>query len=755
VVESHLRPLTVRRPAGPVEGAAPPGLRRGLTPGTALAALVRNWPLALALSLVFGGAAAAAVWVLRPEKYTSSAIVRVSLAAPQVLQNQSSDPVRSSDGQIYLRTQAAMLKSRPIIGAALQDEKVRNLPILQRQADPVDWLDRELVVEHVPSTEVIRVSLSARGGQADLSTIVNAVIKAYMTDVFGKETEAQLKHLEDLSKVSAKAEEDLRQLHDDFQELSKKLNGGDAKIIALKQQTLIGEWTAVKSELSLNKSRVREDDLKIATYGSRLAPAGPAAGGFAQFAALCARPGAVNASLAALVEHELDSDPRVMRALDEVAKVQETLLQFEATSSNPNSVYRQDLQKKVQKAEAAVEAVRAERRHVLAARHLALSDSAVREQLQDAERERGLMLTHRVELEAEAARLKKELERLGANSVELETKREAIERNDRFVRSVWEQKERLKAELQGSKERKRVSATQADDAVVLNKMGRLQESAAGGLAGAALAVFGIAVVDMRRNRIHTLCDVSQGLQLRVLGALPAVSIGTGAAARVAGREGRAVLESVNGLRTALARTSGPGGSGQALMVASANPGEGKSTLATQLASSFARARRRTLLIDCDLRAPSLHRFFGLDHAPGVCEVLAGAVALDAAIRPSGIENLDLLSAGQFGPDAEAALAHRDLVQALIDAARARYAVVVIDSSPVLLVPDALMVGECVDGLLMAVRSGVSEAASVHAGYERFAEYHLPVLGVVVNGVPVANSYARGYGQPADPAAATL
>jgi capsular exopolysaccharide synthesis family protein len=193
------------------------------------------------------------------------------------------------------------------------------------------------------------------------------------------------------------------------------------------------------------------------------------------------------------------------------------------------------------------------------------------------------------------------------------------------------------------------------------------------------------------------------------------------------------------------------------MVASAGPDEGKSTVAVQLATSFARTRRRTLLIDCDLRAPSLHEQFGLAHAPGMCEALTGDVDVGQFIQPTGVANLDLLPAGRFSADAEAGLARPALVARLLEELRARYDYIVIDSSPVLLVSDALLVAGCVDGLLLSVRSGVSRAPVVYAGYERLTEHRLPVLGVVVNGVAPAEVYANKYGkygQPAESAAPT-
>jgi capsular exopolysaccharide synthesis family protein len=700
----------------------------------------------LVLGLVLGGLGAVGVWTLRPDKYTSFALLRVASSEQKLLQ----DGTRPQENTTYLRTQLSLIRSRAVLRVALRDEKVRQLPTVRKQGDPIAWLEKELVIEQVQTTEVVRVALTARGSGSDLAVIVNAVVDAYMGEVVKGEQATQLGQLNDLQKVYTAAEEKLRQLRESFQGLTRDLKGGDAKILTLKQQTLLDEYAGLKRELAVTNTRARDLELKIATLRLRLAPVG----GFFARAAAEAFPREADASLEALVERELDNDPRVVAAEADVAKVREQLRQFDSVSSNPKSSFRIDLQKQLDTAEGAVVVARAARRSVVLARNQALTDGAARQQIRESEVERGVLNQQREALQEEVTGLKKELDRLGLNSVELELRRAEIERSELFLRTVWEQKERLEAELKGSARARVTVLSAADDAAVLNKMGRLLESAAGGTAGLALAVLAVAGLELRRNRIHTPTDISQGLRLRVLGALPELPTGAVGALRPEGPTGPVALESVNGLRTALMVTAPhtPGGRGTALMVASAGPDEGKSTVAVQLAASFARTKRRTLLVDCDLRAPSLHIPFGLGHAPGVCEALVGDVELTQFVQATGVENLDLLPAGRFSADAEAGLARPALVARLLNELRARYDYIVIDSSPVLLVSDALLVAGCVDGLLLSVRSGVSRAPVVYAGYERFAEHRLPVLGVVVNGVAPSEAYARGYGRPLEPAA---
>jgi capsular exopolysaccharide synthesis family protein len=175
------------------------------------------------------------------------------------------------------------------------------------------------------------------------------------------------------------------------------------------------------------------------------------------------------------------------------------------------------------------------------------------------------------------------------------------------------------------------------------------------------------------------------------------------------------------------------------MVVSSVQGEGKTTLAGQLASSLARVHRRTLLIDGDLRSPSLHQFFDQEPGPGFSELLSRSARPSEGVRPTNVEGLDFLPAGTLTDAAEAGLANKSFVRGLLDELRANYEFVVVDSSPILLVPDALMLAEAVDGLLLSVRPGVSEVGPVQTAFERLHEHHLPVLGAILNGVKPTSS----------------
>src|SRR5262249_53277532 len=161
------------------------------------------------------------------------------------------------------------------------------------------------------------------------------------------------------------------------------------------------------------------------------------------------------------------------------------------------------------------------------------------------------------------------------------------------------------------------------------------------------------------------------------------------------------------------------------MVTSAVPQEGKTTLACHLALSIARAERKTLLIDCDLRRPALHHVFDMPGGPGLSEVLRGKVEPADVVRPGPVEGLDVLPAGDNSREVIQMLATGDM-RKLLDHLREQYDFILIDCSPVLLVADALMLGKRVDGVLLSVRPELSQTTRVQEAYERLVSVGVPV-----------------------------
>jgi len=178
-----------------------------------------------------------------------------------------------------------------------------------------------------------------------------------------------------------------------------------------------------------------------------------------------------------------------------------------------------------------------------------------------------------------------------------------------------------------------------------------------------------------------------------------------------------------------------------VLVTSALPQEGKTTVAATLARSFAQMEWRTLLVDADLRKPTIHTLFGIDRAPGLTDFLQGHIPEDGAIAASNSPHLDLLSAGS--PTRSAAeLLQSAATPALLKSLAARYDYVVVDSPPLTSITDTLLLAGYVDGILFVVNGQVSPRDLVKSAREQLQD--LPVLGVVLNGISTPKKYGYYY-----------
>jgi capsular exopolysaccharide synthesis family protein len=252
------------------------------------------------------------------------------------------------------------------------------------------------------------------------------------------------------------------------------------------------------------------------------------------------------------------------------------------------------------------------------------------------------------------------------------------------------------------------------------------------------------VWDYRGRRISKAEELSQGLGMPVLAMLPRLSrreVHDTGKWNVA--EDHYVydewIEAVNAARTMILHAAREE-SVKAVMVASALEGEGKTSLACHLAASLAHKFKRVLIVDADLRKPSVHKRFHTADGPGLSELLRGEAGLEEVIQPTQVKNLSMIAAGRCDYQVIQALA-QEKAQEVIEQLKKEFDFIVIDSSPVLHVADPLILAPKVDAVLFSVLREVSRLPAVYAAYEKILMLGVRVLGTIVHGMPRRR---RGY-----------
>lgn len=174
---------------------------------------------------------------------------------------------------------------------------------------------------------------------------------------------------------------------------------------------------------------------------------------------------------------------------------------------------------------------------------------------------------------------------------------------------------------------------------------------------------------------------------------------------------------------------------KSILVTSAAPSEGKSTVAANLAVSFAQAGGNVCLVDADLRKPRIHKVFGAENWRGLTTAVVNQNGLEADLQPSMVEGLSLLTSGPIPPNPAEVLGSGRM-QRLLSELEERFDTVIIDSPPALAVTDAVVLAPRVGGVILVVRSGHVARQQVQRAKESLAAVKANLLGVTLDGVPV-------------------
>lgn len=249
------------------------------------------------------------------------------------------------------------------------------------------------------------------------------------------------------------------------------------------------------------------------------------------------------------------------------------------------------------------------------------------------------------------------------------------------------------------------------------------------------------------QRVRGPADLLLLSRLRVLGMIPDASEDPSRPANLATAfkdSPRGVTtESYRLLRAPIAKTMDQHAQ-KSLLVLGSTPGSGATTVVCNLALASAGAEERTLIIDANLRRPAIHRVFNVPDGPGLGDCLAGAAKLEDCLRPSGVENLMVLTAGSVGNRAIPERLGGEGMARLLGEAYGRFDRIIIDSAPAIVSGDGLALANRVHASCLVVKAMAEKRGLVNRLRNALGETRSEFLGVVVNAVRAsAGGYLRG------------
>lgn len=246
------------------------------------------------------------------------------------------------------------------------------------------------------------------------------------------------------------------------------------------------------------------------------------------------------------------------------------------------------------------------------------------------------------------------------------------------------------------------------------------------------------------HRIRHASDAEEIAESSALGIVPASPDLSGKTGLVSGTG--AAAEAIRQIRTNL-RFVSVDNPPKSIVITSSNEGEGKSTLAANIAGMLAEAGEPTILIDADLRRPVQAERIGLDGAVGLSQVLAGSARLTDALIPSGHQNLTILPAGRIPPNPAEMVGSNRMKSLIAHLSKAH--TVIIDAPPLLPVTDAALLTSSADGVVVVVQSGRTKAEQLAVAARKIQQVDGNLLGVVLNKVAKKDlgeaTFGYGYG----------
>ena len=660
-------------------------------------AVRRCWKWATLTGLVLGVSAAAALYYMDDPIYQATSFIRIDAHSNYF------DFAASNDSALFLETQLQLIRTPAVM------ELVAARPEIRAQGLSSDWLGQKILIEQMGRSELHLVSFQHRN-PATASLVVATVLDVY-----------------------------------------KQVQSADTKSRTQRAIALLEEH---RERRIVELIKLRDNYLKLINKQPELAATGSSAQG--PFGGLQSRLLDLQAE-ADVLNTQIEEDTGILEA-------GEFLVTYEsvdvAVTAEPQvREIDQLIERKVVSLSEA-EALSASNNHILEQMRRELEAyRAQRQNLVDVLRptvERRLRERAEAQLRDELTRSKLELRRMQRLTERMKEQVEnSLQNSENSQGDVFEfetiQRDLAQAEEAFQEIERRIDALQTEltapprveiirSATPPLRVGSLSTAKLGAafVAGFILPFFLGVMLEQHAPHVYAANQLSDRVNYPALGEVASGPKSVlvpqqNPSRRIAARR-RTFDESINSLFTRL-MLSGQLNDVRSLAVASAVHGEGKTSLAVNLALRMAQLTGQpTLLVDADLRSPKVHKLFGVQREPGLADTLLEDVSPEAAIRQTWCPLLDVFPAGQLTCNALSIL-HQAKYHALLKRLGERYRFIIVDGPPILVAAEALFLAKAADGVLLCAMQAGSLKSNVVAAMETLELAGANTIAVVLNGVP--------------------
>ncbi|WP_165073811.1 exopolysaccharide transport family protein [Paludisphaera rhizosphaerae] len=758
--------------AGANMGAGP---TTRIDPVSILRGLARNWWKILGLWLAASAPLLYLIYTQVKPTYQAVSMIEVHAIQPDLFGSDNRNSSSMADRK--LETEINAITVDDILNEVVADPSVVNLPIVKNSTWPVQTLRNKLVVFNLPKTELIRVSLDSTD-PVEAANVVNAVVRTYMDTTRNKKSAGDEQFMKSLKTYldsknleRQKKEAELFALMDKGDIDPDKVTVGATKGSqgakaeqstnkpSLEQNTSFEEFRKYKSMLLENQVKLLEAQAELDQRSA----------GFEEVADVAEDPNTATriskAELTQLVAAQFYRLPPVAELLEKMRDIEGQMDRIEKGTRKGNDPALRRFQTTHDDLKARIEEKwQTHRAEVEEQVKLSLQQGRPAaagggdQHLEGRPRTIPELREIVLELQRKEAAITKALDQTQFETQQLNSDTFRAQFLQTQIESIVEDERVVNRKLQDLDFRYRDSLSvelrqEASIPRTPSDSKRLKLMAAAPLA-LLIALLGLfSLFEIKAERVGDPDSLSSRVQSEVY-SLPPIPMSR--SPRRLGSNGDdnidRFIQRLDHLRFAICGDHPDVGLGRCVLITSAVGGEGKTTLAAQLAARCGHAGHSTLLIDADLRRGALSPLLDVAEGLGLNDVLTREdLNVEDVVIPVQGGTFHLLCAGTPTSDTSRVFQGRSFGM-LIARLRQLYDLIIIDSPPILPVPDALIMGRWTDGVVLASRYDVSRAPQVERARRQLDLAGIPVLGTVINGMRSSDSYYGRYTYSRQPTA---